>query len=482
MGEPDEGASPEVVWTPHPGSQTLFIDCPIREVLYEGERGPGKTDALLMKFAKHVGCGHGAAWRGVIFRREYKHLDDVVAKSKRWFSQIFPEARWIGSKSDYKWVFPDGEELLFRAMKDPNDYWSYHGHELPFIGWEELTNWPSDDCYEIMKSCNRSSVAGMPRIYAGTANPFGAGHGWVKQYYIDIGPPGTIVTDDEGNKRVRIHGCLIENTHLMESDPGYQKTLEAIKNPQLREAWLHGNWDIVVGGFLQGIWDPKIHVVPSFTPPAEWPRWRAFDWGFARPYSVGWYTMSPKGIIYRYREMYGYGGKANLGSRESPEEVAANIIKEERLEVKAGLEFRRNPADSAMWGSTGLKVDGREITIAELFTKAGVRWQPCKKGPGSRKSGAQVVISRLKQGTFKVTEDCKHFIRTVPILMPDEKDWEDIDTEMEDHVWDELRYSLVSRHKAVVPEQKSTEPEPGSFDWLIKVTEELKKKSRYRSR
>ena len=62
-------AADNVVWTPQPGSQTLFLSCPIFEALYHGTRGPGKTDALIMDFAQHVGQGLGSAWRGILFRQ-----------------------------------------------------------------------------------------------------------------------------------------------------------------------------------------------------------------------------------------------------------------------------------------------------------------------------------------------------------------------------------------------------------------------------
>ena len=83
-------ANPRVIWQPHPGSQELFLSCPIYECLYEGTRGPGKTDALLMDFAQFVGRGYETEWKGILFRREYKEFDDLVEKSRRWFPKIFP--------------------------------------------------------------------------------------------------------------------------------------------------------------------------------------------------------------------------------------------------------------------------------------------------------------------------------------------------------------------------------------------------------
>ena len=181
-------SSTSVIWQPQAGSQELFLSCPIFECLYEGTRGPGKTDALLMDYAQDVGKGYGASWSGVLFRREYKELADVVKKSKKWFPRIFPDARFLESQSEFKWRWKTGEELLFRTVKRPADYWNYHGHEYPWIGWEELTNWPDSELYLDMMSVCRSSDPRVPRKYRGTANPYGAGHNWVKSRFIDPAP------------------------------------------------------------------------------------------------------------------------------------------------------------------------------------------------------------------------------------------------------------------------------------------------------
>ena len=143
----------KVVWTPLPGSQTLAMSCPAHVILYHGTRGSGKTDSQLMRFRRRVGQGYGRFWRGVIFDREYKNLDDLISKSMRWFPEFSDsggKARFLSSKSDYKWVWPTGEELLFRTVRRDADYWSYHGQEFPFVGWNELTKYPNDNLFEMM--------------------------------------------------------------------------------------------------------------------------------------------------------------------------------------------------------------------------------------------------------------------------------------------------------------------------------------------
>ncbi|WP_217468820.1 terminase family protein, partial [Staphylococcus aureus] len=154
--DPETGKESEATWCPQYGSQLAFLMAhPIFEVLYEGTRGPGKTDCLLMDFLQHVGKGYGSEWRGILFRQTYPQLSDVINKTNKWFKRIFPGARY--NKVEHKWTFPDGEELLLRHMKSPEDYWNYHGHAYPWIGWEELCNWADDKCYTVMMSCCRST-------------------------------------------------------------------------------------------------------------------------------------------------------------------------------------------------------------------------------------------------------------------------------------------------------------------------------------
>lgn len=117
------------VWAPLPGSQYLFLQCPIFETLLEGERGGGKTLLLLMDFAKDVGRGWGKNWRGILFRRHFGDLDDVVMKIETWMQKMFKGFRFLRSKSEYMAQWATGETLLLRHMQDENDYPEYHGHQ-----------------------------------------------------------------------------------------------------------------------------------------------------------------------------------------------------------------------------------------------------------------------------------------------------------------------------------------------------------------
>lgn len=457
-----DGTEHELAFLPFRGSQRNFLTCPAHEVLYTGTRGPGKTDCLLADFAADVKKGYGSYWRGVLFALRYKDLDDIVVKSERLYKRITPAARFVRSKSDYYWTWPTGERLSLRAAEQESDYWNFHGAEYPWIGFDELTKWADSGFYEQAMSLNRSSgPPQMRRVVRATTNPWGAGHGWVKDRWINRARPLEPIWDREsGLCRVYIHGTVHENKLLLEVDPFYIAKLEAIKNPELRRAWLYGDWTVNPGGFFSGVLKEHLHKVEPFPIPVHWTRWRALDWGTRRPFSIGWYAKSPEGITYRYRELYGWDGRPNHGCRKSATYVAELVKRIEAKEHKAGIVFRKNPADTGIWADIGIERAGRQLTVARQFSDAGVRWNQAIKGKGSRVSGWSVVHDLLEQERFKVFSNCRHWWRTIPSLEPAEHDWEDIDTDGEDHAADETRYALVAHEPR--PKKPKKRPDPNA--------------------
>ena len=151
----------KVIWAPQEGSQISFLTCPAFEVLYHSNRGPGKTDSLLMDFAQHIGNGFGEDWVGVIFRRTYPELKYLINASRKWFPKIWPDANFNIATSTWEW--PDGEKLSFRPFLNKESYWDFHGQAFPWIGWDELCTWKELGGYSRMISCCRSTNPDVPR-------------------------------------------------------------------------------------------------------------------------------------------------------------------------------------------------------------------------------------------------------------------------------------------------------------------------------
>lgn len=484
--------APKVVWRPLPGSQELAMSCPCNHILYEGTRGPGKTDAQLMKFRRYVGLGYGRHWRGVIFDREYKNLDDLVSKSMRWFPEFKDGARFLSSKSDYRWVWPTGEELLFRQVKRVTDYWGYHGQEFPFIGWNELTKYPNPELFDMLMSCNRTSylpeenpiylddsgkphfLPEIPLIVFATTNPFGAGHNWVKRRFIDPAAPGQILRkvtnvfnprtqrrEDIVKTQVRLFGSYKENRYL---SPEYVAELEGMRNQNRRRAWLWGDWDIVAGGAIDDLWDEVFHIAPRFRIPKGWYVDRSFDWGSTKPFSIGWWAEAngeevkledgttwcpPPGTLFRIAEIY---GTEELGSNKGVQWGTAKIA-EAIHKMEAHLKgdkwvkgtINPGPADSSIFDKTP-----DNDSIAKIFSDNGVEWERADKTPGSRKLGLQILRDRLQAsldsegpGIYFMRETCPATLALLPVVPRDEIDQDDVDTESEDHLYDDVRYRCL---------------------------------------
>lgn len=463
----------DVIWWPESPKQQLFLDCPVWECMFEGTRGRGATDAMLMDFLQHVGQGYGDYWRGVLFRVAYPDLADVIARSKRWFHRIFPPNHASAAKynsSDHSWQFATGEALLFRYMDREDDYDRYHGSEFPWIGWEELTSWPNPDCYEAMKSCSRSSLPGIPLKYRSNTNPFGVGHSWVKRYFIDPAPAGHTITDELGRQRVRIHGTFLENPALLRAAPNYAAQLEGQPNAARRKAWLEGDWNVVAGGMFDELWISGQPEIEPFQIPDNWLVDSAHDWGSTKPYATLFYAESngeevtlrdgtrrswPRGTVFVIGEDYGHDENAanpNTGLHLSSKDIVARAKAEEAALRGAGILGRQPVSRGAGDGIWDVR-DGR--SLADEMAKHGIRWKQPSKGKGSRVTGWQDIASRLAANSKQPMEDpglfifsnCRNTIRTVSALPRDKKKPDDVDSNSEDHIGDCLRYRLTAtRH------------------------------------
>jgi len=457
----------EPKWLPLPGSQVAFLSCPVFEVLYEGTRGPGKTLTLIMDFAREVGKGYGKAWRGVLFRRTYGDLDDVVRKIEETFPKMFPGFRFKKSKSDYAAVWPTGETLLLRHMMDENDYESYHGHEYPWIGFEELTQWEDDKCYKLMFSCCRPTAPGIPCRVRATTNPYGVGHSWVKKRFNLPQGRGRVIKEPKAPARVAIHGFLKENFVLLHTAPEYESQIAmAATNSAQEKAWTEGSWEVNAGGMFDDLWDPQYHVLPDFPAkmiPRGWRITRAYDHGQSHPFAVGWWLESNgepimykgqimgrvRGDLILFDEWYGTNGQSQGGVRMEASRIADGILDRER---DMGLTGRvmPGPADTEIWSK-----DSRGTGLAPVddMRDKGVYWERADKSSGSRKRGWQMMRSRLTQakpsvdgtrekpGLF-VCSRCKYWIEYVPPMPRDKVDLDDVPEKYEDHMGDMTRYRL----------------------------------------
>lgn len=258
-----------------------------------------------------------------------------------------------------------------------------------------------------------------------------------------------------------IQSLVTDNKALMREQPDYIKQLEALP-PKLREAWLQGRWDVFSGAFFEEFRqtpDPQkchdagitveealeerrwTHVVKPFDVPKDWKIYRSYDFGYGKPFSICWYAVDYEGCAYMIEELYGCTGTPNEGVKWSPKEQFDRVVEIEKSHPWLKRKRIQGVADPSIWDAS------RGISVAEEADKHQLWFE---KGDNERVAGWMQVHERLKfdengYAMLYFFENCKNAIRTIPLMMYDEHKPEDLDTDLEDHIADSLRYFCMMR-------------------------------------
>lgn len=440
------GSERVIVWRPQSKPQKALVDCPLPEVFFGGARGGGKTDGVLGKWALKE-KRYGAKFNAIMFRRTTVSSEDAIERSK----DIYKPLGGKYNESKLIWRMPNGGRVSFAYLDSVKDAEEYQGRNVTDAWVEEAGQYPDSAPIDRLFGVLRSA-GGVPVQLILTANPGGAGQHWIAARYglipFPLGPK--VVTRELENgalhKAAVIPSRITDNRVLLHGDPGYINRLHLVGSAALVRAWLDGDWSAVEGAFFD-CWEPKKHIVEPFAIPRDWMRFRSFDWGSAKPFSVGWWAVvgddfrgMPRGALLRYREWYGASGP-NKGLKLTTEQVAAGI-----LERDEGDKIVYSVADPAIFAEDG------GPSRAEVFSRHGVYFRRAdnKRVPGNGAMGGwdemrQRLIGEGGVPMLYTLSTCRDSIRTIPALQHDRNRAEDVDTEAEDHAADEWRYACMSR-------------------------------------
>ena len=373
--------------------------------------------------------------------------------------------------------FWNGSALHMCYCDTENDVENYRGAEIHVLLLDELTHF-TEHQYRFLRHRVRLAGLKIPEKYRGrlpriecASNPGSIGHAWVKRTFIAPKPANEVwrcEPEEGGMRRQFIPAQLKDNPYLTEDDPEYANRLRGLGSDSLVRAMLDGDWDIVAGQAFEKL-RKTAHEIEPFDPPRDWQVFGALDWGSSKPFSFGMYTVAngnmlpdgrlyPRGALIRYNEWYGWTGKPNEGLRLEVEEVGSGI--------KAKWEGRRPAyiiADPSMW-----KVDGGPSHAESMLSRGVI----LRQADNFRLAGYLQVRARIagdEAPMLYVTRNCHAgFWRTMPDLVMDENHPEDVDTDQEDHCYDEVRYACMSRPwmKVVTPKAKPKR------DWLAPKEDE----------
>lgn len=450
----------------HP-KQWIAFTSKATEILYGGAAGAAKSH--LIRVAAIMWALAIPGLQIYIFRRTYDDLIKNHMEGPTGFHALL--SIWLGKYVeivDKEIRFNNGSKIYLCHCQHEKNRFDYQGAEIHVLLIDELTHF-TEVIYRFLRSRVRmpanmnisEEYRGLfPRILCGS-NPGGIGHQFVKTTFIDNQPAFEInrTPDAEGGfLRQFIPANLNDNPSIDQTS--YRRNLSGLGNEALVKAMLDGDWDIVSGAALTITRDK--HMVRAFKPPKHWTKFQAMDWGFVKPYSVGWYCVVegstliegkngypdkwlPDKAVVRYREMYGSNGKPNEGTQEESPIVAKKIID---METRADERMDYRVADTQLWA----KNDGPSMADKMRDATQG-KFIP-RKAEKDRQAGYSEICNRLKGfeidkdkyiPMFYVTENCTHWWRTVPPLVLDETNPEKgADEKQELHAYDETSYGLTS--------------------------------------
>ncbi len=442
----------DVVFKANEGPQTDFLSSSEREVLYGGAAGGGKSYAML---ADPLHGLNNANFSGLLVRHTTEELRELIQKSQELYPRAIPGIKWSERKS--QWISPRGGRLWMSYLDKDMDVTRYQGQAFNWIGFDELTQWSSPYAWDYMRSRLRSAYSKELGLYMrATTNPGGAGHQWVKKMFIDPSPynksfwatnieTGDTITFPKGHtkegeplfKRRFIPASLFDNPYLSEGGD-YEAMLLSLPEHQ-RKQLLDGNWDVNEGAAFPEF-NRSIHVIDPFKIPQSWSRFRACDYGYGSHTGVLWLAVSPSDQLIVYRELY--------CSKVTATDLADMILNAEQEDGT----IRYGVLDSSLWhkrGDTG-------PSLAEQMNMKGCRWRPSDRSKGSRVAGKNELHRRLQVDEFTdeprlvFMSTCTNTISQLPAIPLDKNNSEDVDTKSEDHLYDALRYGIMTRPRSSI--------------------------------
>lgn len=422
--------------------QAKFHTSEAFETLYGGAAGGGKTAAIVAE-----AITYGLKWpksRIYVFRKTIPELKQSVVPEiyKQCADFINIGKGMTYNAQDRVFTMTNGTIIQLAYLETTADMYRYQSAEIHMLLIDELTHFTLEE-YEFLKTRVRTAGNQPLKVMCAT-NPGNIGHAWVKSYFIDIAQPETIYTDKVGNTRQFIPAKVSDHPDKHFRDT-YTRQLSGLSDPNLRKAYLDGDWDIFAGQAFEE-WRRETeegkpwHVVTPFAIPRHWTKWFAYDWGY-NTYAAGvWLAKDPAtNRTYLYREFYEHA-------------LAASKQAERILMYSSDEQISMYLADPSLWKQIGSAETGE--TVAAIFERAQLPFQPANNDRKAGKNAIHEALAPQADGIpgLQVFSSCVNFLRTFPNLPVDINKPEDIDTRAEDHLYDALRYGMMNQRPGQIVE------------------------------
>ncbi len=445
----------EVVWEAQP-RQAVALSCPALELCYGGTKGGGKTDFLVMAcveqmalcHAKYLATKRKQRGRYIIFRKNVKNLADIIQRAEELYPVLDPGAKW--NVMEKRWTFTSGYKVDFAHLDGPNDHTGYNGQEITGIGIDQVEE-IAEEVYLFLRMQVRSKFEDMRKLLfvRVTANPGGLYAAWVKRYFVEgCKPHNTVIKStvklrngkSKETTKAFVPATLYDNKYLAE-DGAYEATLLSLPD-HLRRMYLDGDWDVVLGAYFSHVFNRAVHVIRSFPISGHWPIKFGLDWGTSAPSCTLWAARDNDGNIYFIDELYCPG----ITGRTYGEKMLKKLeLQKWSNEKRWGVKDMYGLIDRQAMAATGSDGAGPSTPAA------GIQWCGWRIFPANkdRAAGNEQWLERLlmkgdgKPSVYIFGDRCPNLARTIPALMSDPHNPEDVDTTGDDHAYDAGKYLLM---------------------------------------
>ena len=355
-------------------------------------------------------------------RRSMPQLLENIDRAERMFPKFDPGA--IYSKERHAWTFTSGYKFTFGHCRERNSHQDYLSKQYTHLGFDEAYQFEEFQ-YEELDGRVRTADPVL-RYLLRTRAMSNPAPGWLKERFVSPHRPGNVmlrvkVPDPETGElhyrtRLFLPARLEDNP---DKDFVRQYKIRLLSKPaHMRARYLYGDWDSVEGGFFEDDYNPGVHVIPPFKIPRDWPKFRAMDWGYKAPGTIGWFAMDPDDNLYQFYE-FNFKLMRDI-------EVARRVIE---IEKKFGFWNSRQRksrltgvADTQLWEERGDSGKSK----AAVFAGEGVYWQPADKASIAR--NAERITERLrdydrnKQPGLVIFEGCRKSQEMFASIGVDEND------------------------------------------------------------
>lgn len=159
---------------PQKGSQERFVGSNADLTFIGGNRGGGKTYAMLLEAIKDI---NNRYFNSLIFRKEKKDFDNLEKESYHLYNQY---GKYNKSQSDMTWYFYRGGSLAFSHFSDTvADFKErFRGKQYAYIAIDEITQMEYAK-FKFLMTCNRNA-RGIRNRMVGTCNP--DPDSWVRKF------------------------------------------------------------------------------------------------------------------------------------------------------------------------------------------------------------------------------------------------------------------------------------------------------------